>query len=188
MPPSVSASDHLHRILDEIQQINSDAEKLVAGLTEDQLNWIPAPGAWSINLCLEHLRVSNEQMRPMLEGAMSRAKQRAANSEKPYKPTMIGGWMINTMRQTDGKRKFRAPKNFQPQPDPPPGGLPRFLQSQRMLASLVERAQGLDLSVTLRSPVTALMRYNLGDAYEIAAAHARRHVAQAGRVKAQMPK
>src|SRR5712691_1940568 len=31
------------------------AKKLVAELTDEQLNWQPAPGPWSVGQCLEHL-------------------------------------------------------------------------------------------------------------------------------------
>lgn len=171
----------LENVLAEMQQVNQDAEQLVAGLGEQQLNWTSAPGAWSINQCLEHLTRASDEFLPHLEKAIARAKQRG-DSGKAYQPTIMGKWLIGITAQEAG-RKFKAPKNFQPPPNPAPGALVRFLAAHQRLASLVERTKGLDLNVTLRSPVTALMRYSLGDAYQVSIAHAKRHLRQARRVR-----
>ena len=175
------SDSHLKTILNELQKINSEAGQLVAGLTEEQVNWIPEPGAWSMALCLDHLAVTNREFRPYLEKALAKAKQRGL-SNQPYRPTWMGKWLIKTLNQ-EGGRKFKAPKNFQPPPQPAPGALERFLVEQRQVASLIERSRGSDTSVTLRSPVTPLMRYSLGDAFEVIVAHDRRHLRQAHRVK-----
>ncbi len=164
-----------------MQQINGEAERLVAGLDEEQLNWIPEPGAWSIALCLDHLAVTNREFRPYLEKALAKAQRRGA-SGKPYRPTWMGKWLINTLDQ-EGGRKFKAPKNFQPPARPAAGALDRFLEEQRQVTSLVERSRRSDTDVTLRSPVTPLMRYSLADAFEVIVAHDRRHLRQAQRVK-----
>lgn len=172
---------HLDEFLTAMQQINHTAEQLVTGLTEEQLNWIPEPGAWSIALCLAHLTITNQEFLPHLDRAMAKARQRGA-STRPYKPTLLGGWLIRSLKQAGG-RKFKAPKNFQPPPQPAPGALIRFLEEQRRIATLMERSKGTDINVMMRSPVTALMRYSLGDAFASIVAHAQRHLRQAQRVK-----
>src|SRR5581483_5258799 len=108
--------------------------------------------------------------------------QRRGASGKPYRPTWMGKWLINTLDQ-EGGRKFKAPKNFQPPARPAAGALDRFLEEQRQVTSLVERSRRSDTDVTLRSPVTPLMRYSLADAFEVIVAHDRRHLRQAQRVK-----
>lgn len=173
------SKDHLENLLTEMQQINREAEQLVTGLSEQQLNWVPEPGAWSIAQCLDHLAVTSAKTRPYLEVAIARGKQRTA---RPYRPTMLGRWIINSQKPESTKR-FKAPKNFQPLPEPAPGAFVRFLEEQRQLASLAERASGADLNVKMRSPVTALIRYSAGDAFQLLTVHAQRHLRQARRVK-----
>jgi hypothetical protein len=36
------------------------AQAVAAGLTDEQLNWQPAQGSWSVGQCLEHLCITNE--------------------------------------------------------------------------------------------------------------------------------
>ena len=38
----------------EAKKVSEDAKQLVAGLSEQQLNWKPGPDRWSIAQCLDH--------------------------------------------------------------------------------------------------------------------------------------
>jgi len=173
-------SPHIEHILTELQQNNEEARQFLHGLTEAQMNWVPEPGTWSVAQCLEHLTVANSEFRPYLEQAIAKARQRPATTA-PYRMTLMGGMLIRAMQQ-EGGRKYKAPKKFQPLPEPPPGALVRFLGAQRHIASLAERAQGADITVKMRSPATPFVRYSLADAFELIVVHNRRHLRQARRV------
>jgi hypothetical protein len=78
-----------------------------------------------------------------------------------------------------------APKVFRPaEASEIHGALDRFLRQQEGFLRFVRQAEGVNYNkVKLRSPVTALMRYSLADAFVITAVHGRRHLAQARRVR-----
>ena len=65
------------RLAADLDANDQAAKKLVAELTEEQLNWQPAPGSWSVCQCLEHLRITNEAYLPPISVAVN---------EKPNSP------------------------------------------------------------------------------------------------------
>lgn len=59
-----------------------------------------------------------------------------------------------------------------------------FFELQERWIELAARADGLDLAaVKIRSPIAPVLRFSLGQCFAINAAHERRHVWQARRVR-----
>jgi len=185
MKQFLESSDLLQTIGAETEKVSAEAQRLTSGLSEAQLNWKPAPNSWSIAQCLEHLAVSGEKFGPYMTNAIARGREkRRANGAVPYRPSRLGGWLIKQL-VPEATRKVPAPKIFRPSEasaikDP----LGRFLRQQQEFLRFVNDAGGIDYNKTrLRSPVTALMRYSLADAFVITVVHGQRHLAQAQRVK-----
>jgi hypothetical protein len=175
----------LETITTEAGEISNDARQLVAGLSEAQLNWKPAPKKWSIAQCLDHLAVAGEKFRPYLTTAIARGREKwPVSSAVPYRPTRLGGLLIKQI-VPETTRRFPAPKVFRPSDNGEiHGALERFLEQQEELLRFLHQAEGVDYNKTkLRSPVTPLMRYSLADAFVITAVHCRRHLGQARRVR-----
>jgi hypothetical protein len=101
-----------------------------------------------------------------------------------YKPTMMGGWLARHVAP-ESPKKLRAPRIFRPENATAiQGSLPMFLHEQQKFIDFVRQSTGIDYNKTrLRSPVTPLVRYSLGDAFVITVLHAQRHLAQARRVR-----
>lgn len=79
---------------------------------------------------------------------------------------------------------MKAPRVIQPPPAPRPDVLDEFQRGQAALAEPMRAADGVDLRrARLASPVNRLVRLNLGDAFQVLQDHARRHLAQARRVR-----
>ncbi|HEU4584585.1 MAG TPA: hypothetical protein VFR95_02500 [Gemmatimonadaceae bacterium] len=105
-------------------------------------------------------------------------------SDAPYRRTWIGGKFVDSMRDTTGRRRFKAPVPFRPASQPGPGSADRLVASMEELDGLLERAARADLvRAKVRSPVMALLRLNLGEALELQVVHVARHLAQARRVR-----
>jgi hypothetical protein len=82
-------------------------------------------------------------------------------------------------------RKLPAPKIFRPPPQARPAVLTEFVNRERDLLRRIEAARRIDLRRTkIPSPVTRLVRINLGDAFGVLVHHARRHLGQMERVRA----
>lgn len=182
MADSVTAETFLQSILSEIEKINREAKELAAGLGEQQQNWQPTPEVWSMAQCFEHLTLSTEKFWPYFEKLIAKAPRTNQNSAPPYKPTWMGKWMIDSLGPKV-KRKMKSPKIFRPSPQPAPGALDRFLAQRQTLVSFAARAKEIDVNTKLRSPVTPLIRYSLGDAFQLIVVHDWRHLKQAGRIK-----
>lgn len=184
MKEFLESTDLLQTIESEIGKTNREAAELAAGLSEQELNWKPDATEWSVAQCLDHLAVTSRAWEQILSDAIARGQKKFPVKEPPrYKPTLVGGWLIKQV-VPESQRKFSAPKVFRPtEASNISNALQNFLDSQSQFLDFVRSARALDYNKTrLRSPVTALMRYSLADAFVVVAVHNRRHLAQARRV------
>jgi hypothetical protein len=83
------------------------------------------------------------------------------------------------------RRRFKTPRSFTPSHGQPVTALlPTFLHLQDQFTYLLEQANGLDLArIKIPSPATSLLKFSLGQAFALNAAHERRHLWQARRVR-----
>ncbi len=65
------------RLTTDLTANDETAMRLLAGLTDEQLNWQPTPGTWSVGQCLDHLCITNETYLPPISVALK---------NKPYSP------------------------------------------------------------------------------------------------------
>ena len=172
----------------EFESIATQAQELVAGLTEAQFNWRPAPSAWSIQECLAHLTMVGQVEANAIEEAVTRARQQGLTGLGPF---TYPAWERYILRETEPpvRNPMEAPKRFVPLPEQPVTGiLPTFLHVQQRFQLQIERADGLDLrKVKVPTPIVKLLRMSLGSTLAQAAAHERRHLEQASRVRERLP-
>jgi hypothetical protein len=153
----------------------------VSALSPDALARRPAHGGWSIAEVLEHLIVSTdsylEAMRPLVQGIRGpRSSERTM-----WKPSLMGGLLVWSFRSP---RKLPAPKLYQPASSPRSRPLEEFVQRQEEVGQLLNEAGSLDWrAIRMRSPVTPLVRMNLGDAFTVLVSHTERHAGQIERLK-----
>ena len=185
MKQFLDSGNLLETIVVTAEKNSEDARNVAGDLNETQLNWKPSPEQWSIAQCLEHLAVATQGFDKYFSAALTRARSKSPNTNSPaYKPTRMGGWLARHVAP-ESPRKLRAPKMFRPaDASSIQGSLQMFLGEQQKFISFVGQCQGLDYNKTrLRSPVTALVRYSLADAFVITVLHAQRHLGQARRVR-----
>ena len=176
----------LQTIAAEAEKNSDAARQLLSGLSEDQLNWKPAPEKWSIAQCLDHLTVASNKFDPYFTAALARGRTKwPASAGLAYRPSLMGGWLIKQVHPETG-RNLPAPKVFRPSESANiHGALDSFLEQHERFIKFVRETDGVDYNKTrLRSPVTPLMRYSLADAFVITVVHGQRHLAQARRVRA----
>lgn len=170
------------------QAAAAEARELAAGLTEAQFNWRPAPGRWSIAECLDHLRVTGEEILAQLEPAIERAWARGRTGSPPFRYGWLGDWFVRSTGPIDPDRRrasIPSPRIYRPRPDRSAAEvLPAFVALQDRLEEMLRRANGLDLGrVKARSPVTPLLRISLGQWLASTAGHQVRHLEQARAVR-----
>lgn len=179
MAPEIDA---LLRALDDAE---TDASRLAAGLTERQGQWRPAPGAWSIAECLDHLATANEVYLAAMQPAAERALSKRRHRRRPARPGFIGGWFVRALEPPVKKAlRGKAPRSIQPRPSPALGeSLQAFRRSQQRVREFVARFESIDLAgVRFVNPFVTGVRFSLATGLHVIAAHERRHLWQAHRV------
>lgn len=180
----LESKELLQTVASEIGKLNDEARRLVAGLSDTQLNWKPAADRWSIAQCFDHLAVTSCKSAPFVDKAIARGRKRFPNNAGiSYRPSWFGGWLVKQVLP-EATRKVPAPKIFRPADSSNiAGAFERFLRQQDAFIRSVRDAQGIDYNKTkLRSPVSPFMRYSLADAFVLNVVHTQRHLGQARNV------
>jgi DinB superfamily len=185
-------SQPLPDVVDLAAQINAasrEAEKLVGSVSYSQL-CLAFPGGWSVAQCLDHLAKVNllycTSMRDSVTLAMHLGRAYRRNAIAP-------GWIARKVIariEPDSGSKFVAPASVVPAPDVDArAALRDFLSAQRSVVNLLHEAAALDLnSIRFKNPFLTWARFSVGTGFHIIAAHNRRHMAQAARVAATIPR
>ena len=163
-----------------------DARTLVSGLNEKQGTWHPQAGSWSIAECLDHLATGNRvylgAMRAPAERALAEGRRRRA----PALPGVVGGCFVRSLEPpVKTIFKMRAPRHIRPRSSPPLGhALEQFLSSQRDVVTFLRKYSDIDLAgVVFPNPFIRGVRFSLATGLHVLAAHERRHLWQAWRVR-----
>ena len=178
----------LQSMLRQIDANKAEGQAIVAGLSEEQLNWHHAEGSWSILDCLEHLNVGVTKTLPAFDRsiAQGRAKGQMSSGSAPFRYSWFARMMVASM-EPPPKLRMTAPRLIRVAPASTRRSadvVPEFLRLRDQLAERVRQADGLDLvRVRLISPVNRLLRMPLGGYFDFILAHDRRHLWQARNVR-----
>jgi len=183
VPPEIAA------LLTALDANARAARTLVEGLSEENGRWRPAPDAWSIAECLDHLAVANrvyiEAMRE--PAALARAAGRLRRA--PALPGFLGRLFVNSLEPPAKSRtKRKAPSTIRPRESP---GLrdafDAFIASQEPVRAFLREYANIDLvGVRFRNPFIGLIHFSLATGLHVIAAHERRHLWQATQVRARV--
>jgi hypothetical protein len=171
----------------QIENIKTEARELTQGLSESQFNWRPGPGEWSIEECLSHLTMVGQWELRAIEEAVERGRSSGVTATGPFSYGPIERFIID-MTRPPVRTKLPALKQFVPlHGQPVTAIMPTFLHVQSMFQLQMQRAEGLDLArVKVATPISRLLRLSLGATFAQAAAHERRHLEQARRVREKL--
>jgi len=117
------------RLAFELVANDQTAQVVTSGLTEEQLNWRPAPGSWSVGQCLEHLCITNEAYLPAISAALEGKPEAPAEQ---ITPGWFGRWFLrNFVEPSPNSKRVRAPSKIRPTPRVELTVLDRFLSINR---------------------------------------------------------
>lgn len=177
-------SKELIEIVSQISRQNIEhVDQWMRKLSEKQLNWRPNPGIWSINDVLAHLNTYSEYYHPVFSKKIESTRFQAPVEEFSSSPLGRSAWKSMKLGNARNiKRKFRAPKNYNPSLSPElirPEAVNRFKEDQQELIRIAEES----LSVSLRKvkvpvSISKMVRLRLGDALLFVAYHNERHMEQ----------
>jgi hypothetical protein len=180
------SDDDLGRLERAFEGNERDARALVSGLSESMGAWRSHTGSWSVAECLDHLATANR----IYLGAMQPAAERALAAGRCRRgrvlPGLVGVWFVRSLEPpVKPLFRMRAPHSIRPRPSPPlAGALAAFLDSQRDVAVFVRRYAEIDLAgVVFPNPFISGVRFSLATGLHVLAAHERRHLWQASRIR-----
>jgi len=184
MAASIRQSQYADLLRAELVATDAKLQAVAGTLGARALGWTPPRGGWSIGQVLEHLIVAADSylvpMRRLVGDGYAAA---GAGGDPVWRPSLLGGFLTRSLR---APRKLPAPTAYIPALDPRPNVLDEFRGRQRDTALLLERARALEwCRIRMTSPISRLIRLNLGDAFAITVAHARRHLRQIERIRAE---
>lgn len=170
------------RLASDLTASDASAKALVAGLTEDQLNWQPAPGAWSIGQCLDHLCLMNDIYLPPVAAALKDAP------DGPVDEIVLGwfaSWFLRSfVEPSPSSKRAPAPAKIRPSQRIPLSVLDRFLAGNQSCRNVIASARNKNVNgARFWNPLVPGIRFTAGAGLQIIASHERRHLLQAQRVR-----
>jgi DinB superfamily len=176
-------TEELRDLCEQIDNLKEDVLELTAPLTDEQFNWRPDGGRWSISECLAHLNVVDGLDLPLLEEAVAQGRAAGLSGSGPFHY----GWLSRRfVRYQDGpvKIKMKAPREYRPSPgEPKEKVVAGFISIHDQMRELAVKSNGLDLArIKTRTPFPVI-NFSLGQRFAILTAHDRRHLRQAWGVR-----
>ncbi|MCL4811431.1 MAG: DinB family protein [Vicinamibacteraceae bacterium] len=166
------ATDRLHR--------------LVTGLDAGVWSSRPATGGWSVAECVEHLNVTARAYAPLLRSRLDSAPATETSGSRPFRRD-VTGWLLCRALEPPARMRARTPPPFEPEGvGSMADTVAAFEGLQRMLVGLLRdaAARGVPLDrLKVASPFNGRVKYSVWSAFRVLAAHQRRHLWQAERVR-----
>jgi hypothetical protein len=181
--PSVLPSD-LTSITDALDAVDQDASTLVATLDDAQFNWQPDKRQWSIAQCLDHLTRANSIYLDAMRAAAAKARTADLVRTGPIEPGFMSRFVIKQMGP--GHMKLPAPPSATPAKSDlrKEEVLPAFLRIQEDVRAFAQACADLDLNrARFINPFARMLRFSVGTGLLVIAAHDRRHLSQAHRIR-----
>ncbi len=168
------------RIQDACRIIDTELKPL----SEAQLNWKPSSNSWSVAECIEHLILAFNGYLKGLDKVILTGEKEKKYAKNYMKISLAGKVMIFAVDPSI-KVPIPAPPKFKPEKSKKYSHevLRNFYENLQLLSVQLETAKNLDWNnLKITSPVTSILKLNLGDTFEVLTLHALRHLKQAQRV------
>jgi hypothetical protein len=171
---------------DQYDAAEQDARRLVAGLDEELGAWRERDDSWSVAECLDHLAAGNLIYVDAMRGSAILARRQGRLRRGPARPGLIGRWFASYMEPpVKAYFKSKAPRKIRPRKSPAlADAFAKFIESHRAMQIFLRENADLDLaSIRFPNPFISGVRFSLATGLHVLAAHERRHLWQAWRVR-----
>lgn len=165
-------------LLQYFNETTAELKKQVAGLSEAQLQFKPAPDKWSISQCLEHIIRSERMIFDMAKKGLDQDPQ----PERRQEIKLTDDNLKNAL--TDRTHKYQAPKELQPEGiyKDVKKAMADFTAARQPVLDYIKKADAEDLrNHVSESPTGPIDGYQ---ALMFIAAHSARHTKQIAEIKA----
>ena len=177
-------TNELINIVTKITNENIECvQKKVAKLSENQLSWRPNVGVWSVEEVLAHLNSYASYYHPAFLKKIENTRFTSSKEAFISSPLGRSAWKSMKLgRLNNIKRKFKAPKGYNPSFDRDlvtGKEVEQFVVNQNELLNLLDKAKEVNLRrVKIPISISKIVRLRLGDALLFVVYHNQRHVQQ----------
>lgn len=164
------------------------AQSAIHALAEsvDDATWVtrPSANAWSMSECVAHLTLTTEAFLPAMHTQLKRPESRARAAPARMRRGVLG-WVLCRALEPPVRSRYPTTAPFVPdEQESKEDVLRAFDVSQESLLATIRLGDGIDLTrIRLTSPFDPRLQYSLFSALHITAAHQRRHLWQATKVR-----
>lgn len=180
----------LERVAGELAEAQARMHRLAESVDDAAWTTRPRGGGWSMDECVAHLTLTNQRYLPVLDAAIDQAPSWSDGPEgRPDVPARyrrdLAGWLLTWMMEPPVRLRMPTAPAFVPQAPASRGAtVAAFDATQAALLDRIRDMDGLNImTIRIRSPFNASLRYSAWSALCILAAHERRHIWQAERVR-----
>jgi len=184
MSPNVPPD--IQNVFAQLDEAERDAERLVAGLSEEDGVRRPPNGGWCVAECLDHLATANRVYLVPMREAAGRARTLGQQRRGPAQPGVLGSLFIWSLEPPPRRwYKLRAPRKSRPRVAPPlSDAFAGFVATQADVRSFLGENADLDLAgIRFVNPFMRGVRFSLATGLHVVTSHERRHLWQAWRVR-----
>lgn len=166
--------------LRQIDQTTQKAQDAFGTLATEALNRKPAPDAWSIAQCLDHLMVTNQTYWPVVQQLRAGTYRTPWHARFGFLTRFFGNIVLGSV-QPDRRRKMKTFPIWEPAQSDLPGDIvARFVNHQNELKELIRSSEDLLAGGTvISSPANRIIVYKLATAFDVIVTHEERHLQQA---------
>jgi len=167
--------------------LTTEVNENFLNLTQEQLDFIPYSGAWSISQCFEHLNAYYRYYIPVLHGKIANTLYNKPTETFTSSPMGRAVYLsVKLGKVQNVKRKLKARKEYNPAINSSlktENPLQDYLEFQNQFSELLKEAENVDMRKT-KCPLSLrpVVKLNLGDALAFIAFHNERHIYQAKKV------
>ena len=173
------------------REVNQDDQQVkdFQQLSEDVLRYRSNPNQWSVLDCLEHINMFYADYFSRMEPAIRRA---SPSDCTVYTPGFIAQKMVDGLRPQRNRRRMKI-KTFArmtPATDDKSSTLifSAYFQYHAQLKQLLEQSKALNWNrVKVASAIGSILRFKLGDCFQLLTAHTERHLLQCQEVLSARP-
>lgn len=150
VPGPLALTPEIDALRRQFNDVSADGDALAAPLSDGQFAWQPAPEAWSVAQCLDHLNATAREYLPMLDEGIANAIRSGLYNPGPYAYNWIGRLMVYIVEPTT-RLRATAPAAFRPAPGRPRHDvMAAFRAYQVQFIDRLRQADGLDLAQARR--------------------------------------
>lgn len=161
----------------ELRELSQRVRRLAAETSEDTWTRRPEPERWSAAENVRHLSITTKVYLPTLRPVVENPRAPRLPAGGKLRGDVTGS-LLKWMMEPPVRIRLKTTAAFIPGAAAPKQEVvAEFERLQSDLIALIERAGGLDLGkIRLTSPFNARIKYNAYSAFQILAAHQRRHL------------